>query len=647
MPETYWATLPPDKLATEIMSRWKDWRQYFWMSGIGIKADKGRRYYYGLNDLGDTSSRPNVGGNQAQYLRVVLNKLRPIVQRVLAMIAARAPTMTPVAANSDAAAREQSVSAKGILEHVHREHGVDDIDLQVLKVAMCMGEAWRMTTWDAGQGAVTAVEQDQEGRKVPTDWAGDIGYEMLSPFDVARDPSCRDVKKLPWIIARVYRNRWELAAQYPEKADKILAAREHDYASLGSGYDLRLGVQDIVSRGDMVPVLHFFHVDGRAIPGGRAFTCLNEGTWLTDGANPYAGLPVKPCFADGVISTTMGYSNAFDALGIADERNAMETTIFTHTVRWGTRPIVDIVGSGLQHSTLGNGTSVLTVKSKDHLPVPLDVPPIPGEVFKHAEDLDRYMTEALGMNETAMGNPPFSGMPAQLAALLDQKAQEFNDGLSKSWTTYKQECATLELKILQTFADEPRIATIQGKAKQWMLRTWNKDALSGVSLVAFEPQPPGTGSVSWKIAMVELLQRMSPEQIAAVPLRDLVNLIRTGEFESPFEADEANRLRIKTENEGLQQGVVPPIIIARTHWVDIPEHLALLAPPDIASQPQVVDAVLSTVEQKLAAWRSMPPDLLALLGGPPPPAPVAPMPGAPPAGPGAPPVPPSPGGLPQ
>lgn len=647
MPETYWAALPPDKLATEVMSRWKDWRQYFWMSGIGIKADKGRRYYYGLNDLGDTSSRPNVGGAASQYLRVVLNKVRPVVQRALAMIVARDPVMQPIAANSDAAAREQAISAKGILEHIHREHAVDDIDLEVLKMTMCMGEAWRMTTWDASAGEVTAVEQDEAGAAIPKDWAGDISYEALTPFDVARDPSIRNREKMSWIIARTYESRWELAAKYPEKADRILAAREHDYASLGSGYDLRLGVQDIVSRGDAVPVFHFFHVDGRAIPGGRAFTCLNEGTWLTDGANPYGQLPVEPCFADKVISTTMGYSNIFDALGIADMLNAMETTIFTHTVRWGTRPIVDFVGSGLQHSTLGNGTSVLTVKGKDYMPQPLDVPPIPPEVFKHLEDLERHITEALGMNETAMGNPPFSGMPAQLAALLDQKAQEFNDGLSKSRTTYKQKSATLELKILQRFADEPRIATIQGKAKKWMPKTWNKDSLSGVSLVAFEPQPAGTGSVAWKIAMVEMLQRMSPEQIAAVPLRDLVNLIRTGEFESPFEADEANRLRIKSENEGLQEGKIPPVILPRTHWIDIPEHLALLSSPDIVEKPEVVNAVLTTVEQKLAEWRSMPPDLLALLGGPPPPppVPVAPIPGAPPAG--APPVPPSPGGLPQ
>lgn len=645
---TYWATRDPDWLAKEVMSRWKDWRQYYWMSGIGIKADKGRRYFYGLNDLGDTSSRPQVGGNAAQFLRVVLNEIRPVVQRVLAMIAAQAPTMTPVAANSDAAAREQASSAKGILEHVHREHNTEALDKEVLKIAMVMGEAWRLTLWDATKGDVTAVEKDEEGNDKPVAWLGDFMNRALSPFDVARDPSIREREALQWLVVRVYVNRWELAAQYPEKAEAILAAREHDYASMGSGYDLRLGVQEIVSRGDAVPVFHFFHVDSKAVPGGRVFACLNEGTWLVDGPNPYDGLPCEPCFSDKVISTTMGYTNVFDALGVADRINALKTTIFTHTVRWGTRPIIDFTGSGLQYSTLGNGTSVLTVKNKDVVPQPLDVPPIPPEVFKDAEDAKNEIANALGMNQTAMGNPPFSGMAAQAMALLDQKAREYQDNLAASWTEYKQGCATRELKILQKFANEPRMALIEGKASRWKLKSWSKEDLQGVALVSMEPTPAGTGTMAWKWAMAEMLQKFGVQ----LPAKDLVELMRTGEYEDPFESDEANRLRIKEENEGLMEGKVPPILMARTHWLDIPEHLSLLRSPDIDPNGPMATAVLQTVSAKLDMWRTMPLDLLQLLGGPPPPSALPPpMPGAP-GGPRAPegaepqqPVPPpSPGG---
>jgi hypothetical protein len=619
VPQTYWAKDAPERLASEVLSRWKDWRRYFWHSGIGVKADKGRRYMYGMNDLGETSSRLAVGGTQAHLLKVVLNKIRPVVERSRAMISAQAPTMTPVAANSDSAARQQAISARGILQHVHREHDTDALDNEVLEIAMCMGEGLRLILWDPNGGEPTAIDPSTQQ---PIEMAGDFYNSALTPFDTAKDPSWRSARGLPWIIVRTWENRWELAATYEEKADAILSATHND--DLGEGYDMRFLAtgDDVFNRGDAIPVYRFFHVACRAVKEGRAFACLNNGTWLTDGANPYEGLPVERCTPGGVIATSMGYSNVFDALGVADLLNSLESVIATHTIRWGIPPVVDFVGSGLQHSTLGNGTSVLTVNKPELTPVPLEVPDIPADVFKHAEKLANDIEQALGMNATAMGNPPFSGMAAQAMALLDQKAREYNDGLAKSYDAYKQACATRELRVLKTFADDPRIAVIQGKAKAWMLKSFTKADLAHVDRVAMEPAPAGTGTMAYKMALAETLRGFGVE----LPPEQIIELLRTGQYESAFEHEEANRLRIKAENEYLQEGKVPPVLSARTHWLDIPEHLALLNSPDITERPEVVDAVLSTVEAKLDAWRSMPPDILALLGGPPPPLPLGPPP---------------------
>lgn len=61
------------------------------------------------------------------------------------------------------------------------------------------------------------------------------------------------------------------------------------------------------------------------------------------------------------------------------------------------------------------------------------------------------------------------------------------------------------------------------------------------------------------------------------------------------------------------------IHVAQTHWLDIPEYLSVLSTPESLENPQVVSAVLEVVQEKLNLWRTMDPDLLALLGGPPPP----------------------------
>lgn len=637
MPEQYWATLPPEQLASKVMDRWRDWRRYFWETGIGVKADKGRRYYFGLNDMGDSSSRLQVGGTQAQFVRGVLNKLRPPVKRMLAMIAAQAPTMQPVAANSDASAREQAISAKGILEHVHREHDTEELDLEVLEVAMCMGEGGRLILWDGTKGEPQAIDPEINAAAATS---GDFLNDLLTPFDIAKDTTWRSRRHLPWVITRTWENRWEWAARFPEdssKQERILAARNLEQ-EFGEPYDYQFANVQRLTEGDAIAVYRFFHVDGLAVPGGRAFTCLNNGTWLEDGKNPYGGgreLPVKTCTAGTVISTSMGYSDVFDALGLADALNSMFTTTTTHTTRWGIPPLADFVGSGLQHSTLGNGVSVLTVKSREHLPEPIAVPAISPDVYKQIDSTKQDIVEAVGMNSTAMGEPPFSGMAAQAMMLLDQKAREFSDGLTRSFRAYKKGCASLELKILKDFANDERVAVIQGKAKQWMLKSFASKDLAHVSTVEMEPAPAGSGTLAYKWALVDLLVQKG----VPLPPKDMINLLRTGEWESPFEAEEANTLRIKAENEMLQEGKVPPVLMPRTHWIDIPEHLALLSSPDVVEKPEVVEAVLTVVQQKLALWRAMPADILALLGGPPAPLPMAvPVPGAAPQ-PGQPPEP--------
>lgn len=618
MTEAYWANLPPEQLAGEVMSRWKDWRRFFWETGIGAQADKGRRYMYGMNDAGERSFRVQVGGNQGQFLKAVLNELRPVVQRSLSMIAAQAPVMQPVAANSDAEAREQAISTKGILEHVHREQDTETLDKEVLKIAMCMGEGARLILWDANAGEAVAIDPET---KVPVELAGDFLNEPLTPFDWAKDPTVRSHRKLPWIIVRTFESRWELAATYTEKADSILSAPRLSGADADE-YDMRFAgaSTETLTRGDAIPLYRFFHVSGRAVPSGRAFMCLDNGTWLTDGANPYRGLPVEFCAPDRVIATTMGYSNIFDVLGVSDLLNSMETVVATHTTRWGIPPIIDFQGSGLQHSTLGNGTSVLTVKGKEHVPEPLEIPQLSPDVFKHIDMLKGVVQNGLGMNPTAMGNPPFSGMAAQAMALLDQKAREYNDGLAESYKGYKQGCATRELEALKAFATDPRVAVIQGKAKSWMLKSFTKDDLGSVSRVAMEAAPAGTGTMAYKMALAETLRSFGVE----LPPEQIIELLRTGQYESAFEHDEANRLRIQAENELLQEGKRPPVLIARTHWLDIPEHLALLSSPDAVEKPEMVTAVLDTVSEKLALWRTMPQDLLTLLGGPPAPSPVLP-----------------------
>lgn len=618
---TYWASLPPDKLAARAMDKVKAFRSWFRATGYAEKALKGWRYANGWTDAGETSSRLQMGGERNQLVKTVINGVRPLRQRTVAMVLSGSPEMQPIASNSDAAAREQADLSRGVLEHIHRTHHRKQKDRKVLALAMDMGEGALVVEWDARLGKPVAV--DEEGN--PEMWEGGFRYWVASAFDVYRDPGLRDWGDASWVIVRRWVSKYRLAATYPEKAGAILGAAANSNAAkdIDDLFDLRM-IQDAGHESDMVAEYVLWHLDTPELPGGRELRLLGDGTWLSDTEYPYDGdaLPVKRLAPDEVSCTSLGYTTIFDALGLTDAINAIESAMVTNVTKGAVPPIINPTGSNLSKGTpIGTGHTVLDVAKPELAPFAMEMPQTPPEAYKLLEVLERQRLEGSGLNETAMGRPPYSGMAAQAMALLDAKADEYQDPLRTGHLDYLSEVATFELRIIKRYAQEKRIAQVAGKAKQWMTKSYDAESLTLVDGVLFEPVGQASRSMAGRIGIMETMNNFG------VPLsvEQIVEMFQTGQYEADFEAPMANRYRIREENELLMTGQMPPIILYRTHWLDIPEHLALLNSPSIIEKPEVVDAVMTTVSMKMQAWRSLPPDVLQLLGGPPPPMPGAPV----------------------
>lgn len=630
---TYWAALDADRLALRAMDKVRSYREWFAAVGHAEKALKGWTYANGWTNAGESSVRLQAGGEDQQLVKAVINGVRPLRQRIVSMVMSGAPEMQPVASNSDAAAREQADLSRGVLEDIHRKHRRGERDKKVLDLGVDMGAGALIIEWDARAGKVTETgmkmgpddqpEVDERGFPVPEPiaWEGDFRYWLASAFDVYFDPGLRDRSDAVWVVARRWVSKWRLAAQYPEKRERILAAAD---ASIGVGgaydyFDARmLGIS--TSESDMVPEYVFWHLDTPELEGGRELRFLADGTWLADGTYPYDGdtLPVFVLTPDDVACTTLGYTNVFDVLGVSDAVNLIASGMTTNLAKGMVPPIINFAGSGLSRGVpIGTGHKVLNVSKPDLKPEYMEPPTSPPEAYKALEVLERWRLEGVGLNETSIGRPPYSGMAAQAMALLDSKVDEYNEGLQKARIRFQEATATFELRVLKRYASAPRIAQIAGKAKQWMAKSYKAEDLALVDAVRVEPVGAAARTVAGRLGLLETLSNfgvpLSPEQV--------IELFQTGQYESDFEAPLANRYRIREENELLMTGQMPPLLLARTHWMDIPEHLALLNSPSIVEKPEVVQAVTETVSAKLEMWRTMPPDLLALLGGPPPPPP--------------------------
>jgi hypothetical protein len=124
--------------------------------------------------------------------------------------------------------------------------------------------------------------------------------------------------------------------------------------------------------------------------------------------------------------------------------------------------------------------------------------------------------------------------------------------------------------------------------------------------------------------------------------QEYLNVIETGNLETQLEAENAEIILIKGENERIIKGEQFECIIYDNHVLHMPEHMSVLASEEARNNPQVIQATMFHVEHHAKMLRQLQSDpvLVGLLkqpvipqppAGPPPggPAPGGPPPGGP------------------
>lgn len=694
--ERYWATLPARELAPLVIQRFRDWRRYCLDAGHTKKALGGLLYYHGWNRIRDRASELGLKSGTYDYIHMVVNEVRQGVQRVLAMLASRTPRMEPVAASTSAGAREETITAREVLQHVARLHQTPSLHAEVRKLAFLMGEAYRLILWNGAKGKPLAATKDEQGNPLPVAHEGDFDNSVCSILDVARDPTVRAWEKVPWVVVRTYDNRHELAARYPELATQI---RGLSFKGAANDDEFLEDVLNVVVRnsstfnGDTIPVYNFYHVDGNAVPGGLAFTCLSDSIWLGEPTSnpyasseqpPYAHLPAKRLAPDTMWGTTLGDTNVFDTLGLSDATNILWSTQITNLTRWGIGILGVPKGAGLSKDTLGNGASYLEYAPVPNapnggMPAPLQPPTAPQEMDKVLEAFRGLLAQGLGLNDVAMGQLPFAGMPAALVAQLIEQAHQYQDAFYSAIVRFEADCATHELMCLKRFAQNSRTYEVPTDSKGWAQREYTGEDLSGVSRVAFEPVPPIANSLAGKQMQLETMMQMAQAQ-GPLTFPDIVEFYSTGGLPPALKEIQNNNLRIAEMQEQLRNArylegpsgpqpmidamgmpvlnslgeprmqldpaSTPLIMVGMPVWTYIQPLMALFH----EKLPMAAfEATLAAVERCMQVWMATPPPLLAILGAPPAPgtplAPPPPMPGMPlgaPEGGGEPPAAPAP-----
>lgn len=606
-PDVYWASVPSDELADEMLDRIKTYWDYIDDSGRAQLWDRAHRMYYGLDADGgwQNSAAVTFGGEEGEEVLLRVNQFRSLLEHVLALVTATRPAMVARAVNADASSLAQAKIADGLLEFFMDERHLEDLAVEAMRMILRCGEGWIKETWNPDAGDIHGKDPET-GRVV---YKGDVDAVCLHPRDVIRDPAHNGVRDHPWLIAHVRDSRWNLAARYPEVASELI-----NVASVPDENRGRTWTKWQREGTDEISVFEMYHEKCPAMPEGR-FALMAGDTVLFDGPLPYERIPLIVAAPDHELDTPNGYTTSWDLMSLQSALDSCLSTMVSNHTAFGLQHVWTEKGSGLDVKALGGGLKHWESNSK---PVAVQLTAISEHSYKLADLLKQSMQEIRGINDVARGNS--EGVTSgSMAALLHSMAAQYNNGLQRAYGSMIEQMGTHLIQVLQAYAKTPRLADISGTRSKPMLKEFTGETIKSVRRVTVDI---GNATMRTTAGRQEAANVLLQAKMIEKP-EQYLEVIATGRLEPITERHDTRRRGIASENEMLIDGATPRVMWTDDHRYHIDEHLSLLDEPNIRDDQDVSGIVLDHIQSHLEVWQAADPTKLVVMGLEPFPMPAA------------------------
>lgn len=615
----YWAAKDTAEVAKEILGKVSAYREFLQQSGMITDLRKSYTTYY---------KRPHIQDVQQSLKAIHVNTYSSNINHVLTTVTSTRPAWEPRAVNTDLSSQNNTILAAGLLDFYMKEKDVEEKINGACELALFLKEGWISLDWNPTAGEIYGKDPES-GKAINT---GDVEVETYNIMNMARDFKRKGMNH-EWLIPTKLQNKWNLAAKYPDLAEKIVAL-----SSSKADLEFELNVQNaavqaIESGDDLVPVHSFYHEKTDALPQGRLVILLSEDIVLFDGPLPYKRKYIFGITSAKQAETAFGHTKQMDALPLQDAKDLCFSAILTNISANGVQNFQTPKGSTPTVSKLKDGMNLVEFDPKLGPIVPMDLLKTAPEVYTFADVISNEMDLVQGSPPISKGIAPAT-MSGTAMALLQQQAILSSSGIQLSYTKLLENVGSGLIELLQTFALVPRIATIAGKSKKSMLKTFTADDLKGIGRVVIDSANPLTKTTAGRTEIAnQLLSAPPPMPNSYIKTPEqYIGVLATGNLEALYQHDNANRMLMIAENELLMEGGTIPVLLTDDDTTHILEHQCVLASPEARENPQIVQAVLRHIQEHLDNGRTKDPQLavalkqVSMFQAPPPP---MPPPGAP------------------
>lgn len=597
----YFAKKPRKEIGKEVMAKVEDYYKFLRESGLLTIYTRSYNAYYRGFERGGVLGK---AGAEDELTTMHANHYRNILLHMRNNVTSQRPAFEPRAANTDYDSQAQTIVANGVLDYFNRDKNVDRHLDEGTEFSLYLAEGEVFLEWDATIGPDYAPDPKNPNNTLKQ---GDLVIESLGPTEVIRDIHLTKASLRTWKIKRSFKNKYDLAAKYPDLAQKILALS----ASNEELKETRLGVSNFTDS-DQIPEYTLYHAKTPAVPEGLLVKVLSDDCVLSYGPLPYRQMPGFRIAGDDMHNTPFGYTMAWDILPIQEAIDNLYSTIITNQATFGVQNIAAPRGSGLTVTEIVGGLNLIEYDAKAGPPTALDLLKTPKEIFDFLVGLEHLVETLSGVNSVARGNPEASLKSGAALALVAAQAIQFSSGLQKSYAKLLEDVGTGIIHILQDFATTPRIAEICGKSNRPLLSSFSNKDIESITRVTVDMGNPLSRTTAGKM---EIANALLDKGMVKTPDEYLM-VIQTGRLEPLIEGQTNELLLIRRENELLAEGQAVPVVFTDNHVLHIQENKSVLSSPEARFKPEVVAAATAHLQEHINALRTMDPITAGLLGQP-------------------------------
>lgn len=682
----YWAAKQAGDVVAELNNKERAYFEVAQRRGFTAISKVSFAQYHGLSADGGSgweTQTVNLEGAQGELLRFRVNEFRSFMKQLIQMAIGNRPAFEASATNTDYDSIGQAETADAIVDYVYDNTFGERKERKVVEYGMLYALGFTWVSWDANSGEEVMADQPAMRKladgsaqpllgpdnkplteKVKTGKrTGKLVMKAIPWWRQFCEPKVDEADEHLWRCVRERRSKYEVAATVPEGLrEQILGLDTRDEY----GIEQLFGFQDDQYDSSEITVKHFYHAPSPAMTGSvtAAGEEASAGRYIVYAGNivlrdiplPYPVIPLIDFCPAEYIGTSWGYADAWDLIAVNQMLDQVISDCASNIATFGRQSIWAQDGLHLNAEDIANGMKILTSPAGSEPPKPIVFAAVPEASKWFVETLRKFFQSLSGLNSVTRGDPDHNITSGQMAALFHSIAIEFMSGPQAAVDHHRERVANLIVDILKQYAEHPMIMQIAGKDERAYADTFVRDDLYGISGVKVKTSNPMMRTTAGKMQIgdkiLEYAKTMPPGTVVSDPSQ-IIEVYTSGQIKPLYDSPRKRRMRIKAENEALQEGpavqdVTPPPLAPLPNglqpppkppyktvpetpvlWFDnhrqhIAEHEALLSSREALNNQPMRDAVLAHIDDHYRVWEETDPRKLAARGLPPYPAPMLP-----------------------